>query len=175
MTLGLSSGQNIFSSLGVVSRETRNAYPVLSEELQIVREQAELGHLSLALHQFADRTNVGEIRNLSALLAQNEQLGADISTSLHEYAHHLRVTMRQRAEAQANRANFWMLFPTILCLVLPATLILVAPAFFEFTKGRDQLRELSNTNKSKLDLAKPLQSNTDRAGDANQIPLVPAR
>ena len=39
--------------------------------------------------------------------------------------------MRQRAEAQANRTNFYMLFPTVLCLLLASGIIAAGPGVLQ--------------------------------------------
>lgn len=132
LTLCLSAGQNLLASLQRVSSELYFAHPVLAEELEIVRQQAELHNLEHALQQFTARVQVPEAYNLAMILIQSERLGTDASQTLLEYAGSLRVGMRQRADAQANRTTFWMLFPTLLCLWIAAIIILVGPAVLEF-------------------------------------------
>ncbi len=139
--LALSGGQNLYAALGSVTNEIDHAYPLLAEELRIVRQQAELSSLHAALEQFAERTNHPDVRNLAMVLSQSERLGTDVAAGLHEYGNSLRLNMRQRAEAAANRASFWMLFPTILCLAIPAALLLISPVYLEFAKRRDDMRK----------------------------------
>src|SRR5207253_797205 len=105
---------------------------VLAEELGIVRQQAELRTLQSALQQFAERVQVPEVRNLTMILIQSERLGTDAGTTLLEYANNLRTNARQRADAKANKTMFWMLFPTLLCLWIPAGIVLIGPAVLEF-------------------------------------------
>ena len=88
----------------------------------------------------ADRCGVHEVYNLSVILTQSERQGADVSNSLLEFASSYRVTLRQRADAQANRASFWMLFPTLLCMWIPAAVVLAAPVYMEFTERRAKAR-----------------------------------
>lgn len=134
LSLSLTGGQNLFNSLARVASEIRVANPTLGEELRIVREQAEISNLELAMLQFANRTNIPEVRTLALVLAQSERLGTDIAQTLMEFSTNYRSTMRQRAETQANRASFWMLFPTIFCLWIPSLVILFGPVFHEFYK-----------------------------------------
>ncbi len=147
LSLGLTGGQNIFTSLKRVSRELRGAFPILAEELEIVHNQAELGSLELALQQFANRTNIQEVRTLALVLAQSERLGSDISQALFEFSGNFRTNLKQRAEGYANRASFWMLFPTIFCLWLPSIIILLGPLLKE-------LREKVDTAKGHPELFK---------------------
>ncbi|MCI0455825.1 MAG: type II secretion system F family protein [Gemmataceae bacterium] len=150
LTLGLSGGQNILAALARVSHELRHSFPVLAAELQIVLRQAELRSLPFALQQFANRVGVPEVRNLSLILTQAERLGTDISTALLEFSSNFRTTLRQRADAQANRASFWMLFPTILCLWIPAAIVLVGPVFFEFVERRRETTRLLDSYREGL-------------------------
>ena len=134
LSLGLTGGQNIFNSLTRVAKEMKISNAVLADELRIVREQTEIGNLELAMMQFANRTNIPEVRTLALVLSQSERLGTDIAQTLMEFSTNYRATMRQRAESQANRASFWMLFPTVLCLWVPSLVILVGPVYHEFYK-----------------------------------------
>jgi tight adherence protein C len=140
LTLGLSGGQNIFTALQRVSRELRLSYPVLASELEIVHRQAVYASLPQALHQWTDRVRIPEVRNLVMILTQSERLGTDIAAGLLEFSSNFRTTLRQRADAQANRASFWMLFPTMFGLWIPAAIILIGPVFFEFWHRREEAR-----------------------------------
>lgn len=146
IALGLLSGQNILLALRRVSTEMKRPFPVLAEELEIVREQAELNTLPHALSQFAERVQLGEVRNLAVILSQSQRQGSDAAPALMEFASNFRVNLRQRADAQANRAGFWLVFPSIFCLWVPAFLILVGPIFFEFFHKRQEAGQLQQPN-----------------------------
>jgi tight adherence protein C len=135
LTLCLSAGLNILNSLERVTSELRFAYPVLGEEFEIVRRQAELRSLDFALIQFAERVNMPQIRNLQVLLTQSENLGTDAVTVLREYADDLRVNMRQRADEMANKAPFKLLFPAYM-MAFGAGILLISPAILEFQNFR---------------------------------------
>jgi tight adherence protein C len=141
LSLGLTGGQNIMNSMTRVTHELRISNDVLADELRIVREQAEIGNLELAMMQFANRTNIPEVRTLALVLAQSERLGTDIAQTLMEFSSNYRNTMRQRAESQANRASFWMLFPTVLCLWIPSLVILFGPVYHEFYRHGQESKE----------------------------------
>lgn len=136
LTLGLSAGQNLLAATARVSRELRPCNPVLADELEIVREQAALRSLAFALRQWADRVPSPEVRNLAMILTQAERLGTDTGAALLEWSSHLRTSARQKADARANQTMFWILFPTILCLWIPAAIMLIAPAVLEFQEQR---------------------------------------
>lgn len=136
LTLCLSAGQNLLAAFRRVSKEMRHCSAALAQELDIVREHAELRSLSFALKQWAERVPSAEVRNLAMILVQAERLGTDSAAALQEHAANLRTNARQKADAKANRTMFWMLFPTILCLWIPAGIILIAPAVLEFQSQR---------------------------------------
>ena len=163
VNLGLSAGQTIFSALRTVVAKIEKPFPVLAKEMHIVVEQAELSNLPLALQHFADRTNVPDVRNLAMVLAQTDRLGTDISNGLLEFTNNLRTNMRHRAEAQANRANFWMLIPTVGCLWVSAALMLVMPVYYDFMKRREDVRGTFATENQKLNEYQQMRAKKDAA------------
>jgi tight adherence protein C len=94
------------------------------------------------------------VRSLAILLAQAERLGTDVTSALLEFSANFRTTLRQRAQAQANRASFWMVFPSIFCLWIPAAVILVAPIVFEFRRQRDDARKIMDEVRRNRDNAR---------------------
>jgi tight adherence protein C len=155
LTLALTAGMNLYAALGRVAHELRFSHPVIAEEFDLTRRQAELRSLEHALEQLADRVRVPEMRNLAIILAQSERLGSDAVAVLLETSDNLRTNMRQRAETQANRASFWLLFPTVGCFLLAAALLIIGPVFLEFRRQMEEngtlLREgLQDINKIRL-------------------------
>ncbi len=136
LTLCLSAGQNLLAAFRRVAQEMRHCHRTLSEELEIVHLQAELRSLPHALQQFANRVPAPEVRNMAMIVIQAERLGTDICSALIEYGNSLRTSARQKADTRANKTMFWMLFPTLLCLWIPAAIILIAPAVLEFQEHR---------------------------------------
>jgi tight adherence protein C len=144
LILCLSAGQNLLAALLQVAHQLRTRNSVLAQELTIVHQQADLHSLGHALSQWAERVRLPEVRNLVMLLIQSEKLGADAAATLNELATNFRVTARQRAEAQANRTNFWMLFPSVFCFWVAAALILIGPAYLDFLQYRNRAPEFFN-------------------------------
>jgi tight adherence protein C len=144
LALALMSGQSLTAAMRRVTDQIRTAFPGLAEELEIVIRQTEMLNLSAAFEQWADRSQVPDVRNLSTILTQSQKLGNEPSQVLLEYATNIRVNLRQRADAHAQRTGFWMLFPSIFCMWTPALVLLVAPVFFEFNKQIGQSREALN-------------------------------
>lgn len=128
-TLGLtlSTGATLPAALASSGEAVRRGFPELSHEVRVVLAQAELRSLSDALERWRRRQPIPELGSLVFLLSQADRLGTDITRGLWELSASLQVTARQRAEAAANRANFYMMFPTVLCLLIAAALVIVGP------------------------------------------------
>lgn len=135
LTLCLSAGLNVLTSLDRVVRELALAFPVIAYEFAIVRRQAELRSLEFALAQFADRVGLPHARNLAVILTQSENLGTDAVATLREYADNMRFNLRQHAEETANKVPFKMLFPAYL-LAFGAAILLLSPSILEFSSFR---------------------------------------
>ncbi len=102
--------------------------------------------------QWAERLDIAEIRSLALLLAQSEKLGTDMVNTLLEVSDSQRTVQKQQVEAQANRANFWMLFPTLFCLWVASAIILVGPVYIEFWQyRREQMSTLIRTARGQVE------------------------
>ncbi len=128
LTLCLSAGLNVPASLERVANELYRAYPELAYEFQLIRRQAEMRSLEFALQQFAERTNLPQMRNVSVILSQSDRLGTDGITVLREYADSLRISLKQRAEAAANQAPLKFLIPGVMMFIGFLILLITPPA-----------------------------------------------
>ncbi len=135
------AGQGLTGALRRVTVQLRTAFPFMTDELELVLRQTEMLNLHIAFEQWANRSQSPEVRNLSIILGQAQQLGNDVTNALMEFATHLRSNSRQRADTKAQRASFWMLFPTLLCLWIPSAVILIGPVYYEFADRRVRARE----------------------------------
>jgi tight adherence protein C len=142
VSLGLAGGQNIQGAFQRSAEAVRSTFPALAEEMELVLKQAELKTFPMALEQWADRSGVPEVQNVSVAVGQADRLGVNVADALMELATNFRTGMRQKADATANRAGVWMLFPTILCLWIPSGLVLAAPIIFEFQDRRAKTKEM---------------------------------
>lgn len=141
VSLGLVGGQNIQGAFKRSAEAVRPTYPALAEEMELVLRQAELKTFPMALEQWSERSGVPEVQNVSVAVSQADRLGVNVADALMELSTNFRTGLRQKADATANRASVWMLFPTIACLWIPAALVLMAPVFFEFQDRRVKTRD----------------------------------
>lgn len=178
--LCLTAGQNLVGALEQTSKELTGPHPDLAEELQIVSQQAKMHSLEQALLHWADRLDVPEVRSLALLLVQSDKLGTDMVDTLLEVADSQRIHLRQKAEAQANRSNFWMLFPSVFCLWIASAIVLVGPVYIEFWKyRREQMNSLvrgSRTQVEKSNLKRtPAAEGDEAAAPPATAPTGPTR
>jgi tight adherence protein C len=141
LSIALLAGQGLTGALRRVTAQLRTAFPRMTQELDIVLRQTEMLNMNVAFEQWANRSQSPEVRNLSVILGQTQRLGNDVTAALMDYATNMRSESRHKAEAKAQRASFWMLFPTLLCLWIPAAIIIVAPVYVEFVARRAKARE----------------------------------
>jgi tight adherence protein C len=120
----LHGGISLQECLGYVGQEMMSVHPDLGLELLMVSQQTDINSFEFAMQQFAARIDAPEIVSLAAIVTQNQRLGTGIVDSIRDFADNLRLKRRQAAEAKASRAELFLLFPVIFCL-LPSILILL--------------------------------------------------
>ena len=134
LNMCVSQGLTVGDSLLRVGRDFRAVYPALSQELNIVNEQAKISTLPTALENFSQRIDLPEVHSLTSLLIQTERMGTSISEALITYSDTMRESQRQQADEKGNRATFRLLFPTVLCLMPAVYLFLLGPAINELQR-----------------------------------------
>jgi tight adherence protein C len=175
LALCLTAGQNLVNSLRYTTRELATSSPDMAVELQIVQQQARMHSLELALLSWADRLDIPAIRSMALLLVQSDRLGTNMVDTLVEVADSQRVVERQKVEAQANRANFWMLFPTLFCLWTASAILLIGPVYLEFWDYRkEQMKVLLGNAVGQVERSTGNNPNAtpDPTGPAPGTPLV---
>ena len=149
LNMCVSQGLPLLPSLKRVGSELKHIHPALSQELQIVSEQADLGTLDQALNNFSQRVDVPEVHSFTTLLTQTERMGTSVSSSLAEYSDNMRESLKQRADEKANTAAFKILFPTALCLMPAVFLFLLGPSIVElsdfFNNGSQVINSATDT------------------------------
>jgi tight adherence protein C len=156
-TLGLtlSTGASLPAALAASGEAVRRGYPELAQEVRVVLAQAELRSLGDALDRWKARQPLPELGSLVFLLGQADRLGTDVTRGLWELSASLQVSARQRAEAAANRANFYMSFPTVLCLLTAAAMVMGGPGVVEIIESRRQVdKYIDDAEQQRLKLEK---------------------
>jgi len=155
-TLGLtlSTGSSLPAGLSRSGEAIQRGNPELSREVRVVVAHSKMRSLSHALDRWKDRQPIPELGSFVYLLSQSDRQGTDITRGLWELSSSLQVNARQRAEASANRANFFMIFPTVLCLLVAAGLILAGPGIVRLIDAKRETDAYIEDAKKSEDLIK---------------------
>lgn len=143
MVLSVEAGQSLDQSIYDASREVRNAFPDLADELTQV-------YLSLranttradVFREFGDRNPDSELRKLATLLVDSDRFGSSLGPALRTHARYLRVRRRQQAQEQARKVTTKLVFP-IFFLIFPAVLVVtLGPAVIQMMNAFQQFANL---------------------------------
>lgn len=125
LVISMEAGLGLDQAILRVSQELRHAHPELSEELQMVNIETQLGKNRLdALRDLATRTGVEDIKALVAMLIQTDRFGTSLAQSLRVFSDDLRIKRRQRAEEQAAKTTVKMVAPLVF-FIFPALMMVI--------------------------------------------------
>jgi tight adherence protein C len=125
MVISMEAGLGLDQAILRVSQELRFAHPELSEELQMVNMEMQLGKNRLdALRELSNRTGVEDIKGLVAMLIQTDRFGTSLAQSLRVFSDDLRLKRRQRAEEQAAKTTVKMV-PPLVFFIFPALMVVI--------------------------------------------------
>jgi len=125
LVISMEAGLGLDQAILRVSQELKYAHPELSEELQMVNMETQLGKNRLdALRELANRTGVEDIKGLVAMLIQTDRFGTSLAQSLRVFSDDLRIKRRQRAEEQAAKTTVKMV-PPLVFFIFPALMVVI--------------------------------------------------
>jgi tight adherence protein C len=126
LVISVESGLGLDAAFQRVGEELRKVHTVLSDELQIVSLESQMGiPRAEALANFATRTGADEARSLVGVVNQAERFGTSIAQALRRQSQALRTKRRQAAEEKAQQTTVKLMAPLILC-IFPAILVVLA-------------------------------------------------
>lgn len=126
ITTCVEAGLGLDAALSQVAQEVPGPF---AEELDQALREVALGRPRReALQALTERTAVEEVIGFVTAIAQAEQMGTSIGPVLRAQADQLRVRRRQRAEQNARRTPFKMLFPLIFCMFPTLLVVTMGPA-----------------------------------------------
>ena len=125
----MSGGLSLNAALQRVTDELVTAHPILARELRIVEREMQLGSsLPEALLRFARRTDLVELRNLSAVINLAERYGSSMCRTLESFSADLRIKRKQAAEKAARKAAIKVMIPTLLFIFPAIFVVILGPA-----------------------------------------------
>jgi tight adherence protein C len=105
----------------------------LSDELLLTMNEMNKGRdRSEALRDMVKRTQVDDLATFVTSIIQAEELGSNIGNVLRIQANTMRLTKRQRAEANAAKIPIKMLFPLVLFMLPAVFVVILGPAVINF-------------------------------------------
>lgn len=126
MVISVESGLGLDAAFQRVGDEMKKVHPTLSEELQLVTLESQMGiPRNEALANLAARSGLDEVRSLVAIINQAERFGTSIAKALRNQSDALRVKRRQAAEERAQKTTVKLMAPLIL-FIFPAILVVLA-------------------------------------------------
>jgi tight adherence protein C len=137
MVVCIEAGQSLQGAIERVSREIVQACPELGANLHLVSLELRAGRsLNDALQGLSGRLGIEEVRSLTLLLKQSEELGTSIANTLRVYSDEMRDKRLMRAETKAHTLPVKMtiplglfIFPVILLVIMVPVIIRIKNAF----------------------------------------------
>ncbi|MFQ5890173.1 MAG: type II secretion system F family protein [Gemmatimonadota bacterium] len=112
-----------------VSEEIEHISESMAEELAIVNLEIRAGTpREEALRHLGERTDVPDIRSLTAMLIQTDRFGTSIAQALRVHSDTMRVKRRQRAEEAAAKTTIKLVFPLVLFIFPAMFVVILGPA-----------------------------------------------
>jgi tight adherence protein C len=131
----LEAGSSLDQAIVKASDELDIAYPALAEELRLITTESRAGKPRLeAFKNFADRTQVDDVRALVAMLVQTDRFGTSVAQALRTHAETARTKRRQVAEEKAAKLSVKLVFPLVLFLFPALYVVVLGPAVIKIVE-----------------------------------------
>ena len=132
------AGLGLDQALARVGEEINTGHPALSEEFQIVSLEFRAGFSrGEALRNLGERTDLGEIRSLIALLVQTDRFGTSVGQALRVHSDSMRTNRRLKAEELAAKLPVKLMLPLILFIFPALMVVLIGPAVIQVIRNVD--------------------------------------
>jgi tight adherence protein C len=129
LVICMEAGQSLDQATARTSEELDRAQPEVSDELGVVVLEQRAGRPRAdAWKNFAQRTQVDSVRNLTAVLVQSEKFGTSIAKTLRIHAETLRTERRQKVEEEAAKTTVKLVFPLVFFIFPSIFLVALGPA-----------------------------------------------
>lgn len=128
----LEAGSSLDQAIVKASDELDIAYPALADELRLITTESRAGKPRLeAFKNFAERTQVDDVRALVAMLVQTDRFGTSVAQALRTHAETARTKRRQAAEEKAAKLSVKLVFPLVLFLFPALYVVVLGPAIIK--------------------------------------------
>ena len=132
MVVTIEAGLGLDAALQRVSEEMKPVHPELAEELILTTMETQMGLArSESLKNLAIRTDVPEMKSLTAILIQAERFGTSIAKAVRTHADSMRIKRSQQAEERAAKTAVKLIVPLILFIFPALFVVLAGPAMMK--------------------------------------------
>lgn len=129
MLVCVEAGQSLDQSINRIAKETRQGYPALSEEFEMVSQEVKAGKERVhVLKDMSERVGIPDISSFVTTLVQSATYGTSISEALRVYSAEMRDKRVMRAEELANKLPTKLTLGTMMFTVPPLMIILIGPS-----------------------------------------------
>jgi len=129
LSVSVESGMGFDSALIKIEEHSKGP---LVDELMMVHREISMGRTRReAFKNFAERTNVPEVRIFTGAIIQAEHLGLPIKNVLKSQAQQLRISRKQNAEKRAMIAPIKMMIPLLIFIFPVIFIILLGPTVIQ--------------------------------------------
>ncbi len=123
------AGLGLNQALVRVSDEIEHVSEIMSEELVLANLEIRAGTpRDEALRNLGERTGLGDLKSLTAMLVQTDRFGTSIATALRVHSDTMRTKRRQRAEEAAAKTTIKLVFPLVLFIFPAMFVVILGPA-----------------------------------------------
>jgi tight adherence protein C len=123
------AGLGLNQALVRVSSEIEHVSQTMSEELILTNLEIRAGTpRDESLRNLGDRTGLGDLKSLTAMLVQTDRFGTSVATALRVHSDTMRTKRRQRAEEAAAKTTIKLVFPLVLFIFPAMFVVILGPA-----------------------------------------------
>jgi tight adherence protein C len=131
MLVCVEAGQSLDQSIMRVARESRNGYPALADEFDMVSHEVKAGKERVTvLKDMSDRVGIPDVASFVTTLVQSATFGTSIAEALRVYSADMRDKRVMRAEEKANMLPTKLTLGTMMFTVPPLLIILIGPSVY---------------------------------------------
>jgi tight adherence protein C len=135
MVVCVESGLGLDQAIMQTAKELETAHPEISQEFTMVNLELRAGkRRAEALRNLADRSAVGELKKLVAVLVQADRFGTGIAQTLRGHSDYMRVQARQAAEEKAAKLGVKLVFPMFFCILPSLFVVTVGPVMVRISR-----------------------------------------
>src|SRR5688572_19263945 len=132
----IEAGSSLDQAIVKTSDELEITHRPLAQEMRLITTEIRAGKPRLeAFTNFAQRTNVHDVRSLVTMLTQTDRFGTSVSQALRIHADTVRTKRRQRAEERAAKIGVKLVFPLVLCIFPAIYVVCIGSAVISVYRG----------------------------------------